>query len=61
MVGIFSISGDRERSALEVEAKKRVGVEIVKRCPGPEPVVGEFRMGAVARNAVLFPLSDISL
>lgn len=59
MVGAFRGFGCGERSAFEVEAEKRVGVEVVERCPGAVPVVGQFRVSTVARDAVLFPFGDV--
>lgn len=45
--------------AFEVEAEEGVGVEVVERGPGAVPVVGEFGMGAVARDAEVFPFGDV--
>ena len=44
-----------------MEAEKRVGKEIVERCPGPVPVVGELRVGAIAGDAIFFPFGDVDV
>lgn len=42
-----------------MEAEERIGEEVIQRCPRAIPMVGEFRVGVIAREAVLFPLADI--
>jgi len=48
-------------AAFEVEAEEGVGVEVVEGCPGAVPVVGEFGVGAVARDGELFPFGDVGV
>ena len=42
-----------------MEAEERVGVEVVEGGPRTVPVVGEFRVGAIAGHGKFFPLGDI--
>lgn len=44
---------------LEMETEERVGVEVVERCPGAVPVVGEFGVGAIAGHGEAFPFGYV--
>jgi hypothetical protein len=44
-----------------MEAELGIGVEVVDRCPGTIPVIGEFGVGAVSRHAEFFPFGDVGV
>lgn len=44
-----------------MEAEKRVGEEVVEGCPRTVPMIGEFSVGTIVGDAILFPFGNICL
>jgi len=55
------VRGGEEGGAFKGKTEDGVGVEVVEGRPGAVPVVGEFGMGAISRDAKFFPFRDVGL
>lgn len=63
LITVSGISGSGGRrchgAILNVEAEKRVNVQVVQSGPRTKPIVSEFCVSAIARDAKVFPFGDV--